>query len=133
MPLVSGPILLAGLACTGSETDLYGIQGIVAGRVTNAFGAPIPQATVRATANYPLSGSSLPITDSVRTDEQGGYLVRLVTGNLSDARAPLTVTVSPPVGTGLAARDTTGLSVLISKAAPPRETTYVNLVLSGAP
>jgi hypothetical protein len=122
-------ILALGGACTGPEADLFSIQGVVTGRVRNASGASLPQATVHATATYPLAGGAFPLTDSARTGPDGVYAVRFVTGNLADARVPLTLTVNPPAGSGLVAHDTTGLTVLIARAAPPRDTTYVDVVL----
>ena len=115
--------LLTSAACK-APLDIVSVQGTVVGQVRSASGEAISQAKVSAIAG--VDGS--PWVDSSVTDENGAYMLRFRDLNRSDRRVPLRVRVTPPPHTGLAARDTAGLTVLIAKGS--RETTRVDFLLT---
>lgn len=105
--------------------DLFSVDGVVAGRVSNASGTPVGYATVRAYAGP----DAFPRVESSVSNPDGSYVVRIRGMNESDARLALKLSVTPPSGSCLVARDTTGLTVLITRKYPSPDTTFVDMVL----
>jgi hypothetical protein len=127
--LLSTIAFLALTNCS-SETpvDIFDISGGVTGTVRTASGAPVAGAVITGTAAYPLAGSAMPITDSAQTGADGHYALRFITLNLADAEVPVSLTVRPPVTSGLLELDTSGFSVPIARSGP--NPIRVDLVLS---
>lgn len=123
--------LMAVLALTNcdSETpvDIFDINGGVTGTIRSASGASVAGAVVTGTAAYPLVGSTLPITDSAQSGADGQYSLRFTTLNLADAEVPVSLTVRPPVTSGLLGVDTSGFSVRMARSGP--NPTEVDLTL----
>ena len=115
---------LAYLGCKEPDGDLFTVNGVVTGDVRDETGAPVDQATVHAT----LAGRE-PSPESSFTGSDGVYSIRFRALNEPEARVPLTLQVDPPAGSSLLGRDTTGLTILIARGWPPRETTRVDIVL----
>ena len=113
---------IAFLALTSCESDtpvdIFDISGGVTGTVRTAEGAPVAGAVVSGIASYPLVGSILPIRDSAATDADGHYTLRFTTLNLADADVPVSLTVRPPVTSGLLGMDTSGFIVPIARSSP---------------
>ena len=129
-----GAGLLASSACSERKPtpfeepyiDLFSVDGWVAGVIRNASGTAVGYADVQAFAGsdaYPRVAWSL-------TNPDGRYLIRIQGMNESDKRLALRLSVSPPSGSCLAARDTTGLTVLLTREYPSPDTTFVDLVLA---
>jgi hypothetical protein len=105
--------------------DLFSVDGTVAGLIRNASGASVGYATVRAAAG----SDAFPRTASSLTAPDGRYVIRIQGMNEPDARLPLKLSVTPPTGSCLLGRDTTGLTVLITRIYPSPDTTFVEMVL----
>jgi hypothetical protein len=121
-------VLLAFASCsTEPQPDLFSIQGAVAGSVLTTAQAPVSGATVSATAQYPITGGTVPLLGTALTDANGHFHLLLVSGNLPDTVATLTIHVA---ATGYTPRDTAGLQVRIARNLLPTDTTHVIITIA---
>jgi hypothetical protein len=136
------PILMtcAAVAClaTVSPDDVPGntvaSQGIVTGFVRDTAGSGVANAVVCATAVFTASGNPVLAVAQGTTSGAGAYQASINLAFSANARAALTVAATPASATGLEPAYRSGLTVLITTALPPAETTHVDLVVvSGTP
>ena len=123
------PILAIVLgACSAPQAiDLFTIRGVVVGQVLTGSQAPIRDAIVTGTAQYPVARGSIAIDDSRATDATGVFRLVLTAGNMPDTVAPLTLHVEAP---GYAPLDTAGFQVRIRRTIMTGDTTRVVLTLA---
>ena len=121
------------LACSTKPTsDLFTVSGVVQGSVQDAAGRPVPGGWVAIEVLYPLgNGKTIRLYDSVQTDVNGHYLRLFALGNLADTLAPVSVRAWPPVTSGLAPSEATGL-LLMTAVQPPPDTLSITLTLGPA-
>jgi len=123
--------LLALAACASEpERDIFVVEGIVEGQVTNDQGIPLPDAWVVLDGLYPLSnGNTVPVFDSTQTDTAGKYRGRLAVLNMPDTVISFALRVWPPIGSGMAPDEILGLGLRLT-AEPARDTFRMNIFLS---
>jgi hypothetical protein len=117
------------LSTEGGDQFQFPSRGVVTGTVQDTAGRGVAGVGVSTLATYDAFGTLVLVASSGFTTGTGTYLVELGVGYETEVRAALTVSAAPPSSSGLQARDTSGLQVLITKTLPPAETTKVNFVL----
>ena len=120
----------ASTCSTEPQPDLFSIQGAVAGSVLSTAQVPVGGAIVSATAQYPIPGGTVPVVDTALTDANGHFQLLLVSGNLPDTVATLTLHVA---ATGYTSRDTAGLQLRIARTLLPTDTTHVVITIAPSP
>ena len=106
-------------------------QGIVVGAVRDTAGRGVANAVVCATAVFTVSGTPVLAVGQGPTNANGAYLVPINLTFRAEVRGALTVAATPAMASGLEPAYKPGLTVLITTALPPAETTHVDLVVVG--
>jgi len=104
-------------------------QGIVVGAVRDTAGRGVANAVVCATAVFTVSGTPVLAVGQGPTNANGAYLVPINLTFRAEVRGALTVAATPAMASGLEPAYKPGLTVLITTALPPAETTHVDLVV----
>lgn len=124
--------LVALVAACGDNAptgDLFSVTAVARGQVTDAaqhavVGAKIESTTQRAT------DIGMPHTKAfATTDAAGQFALQVGAVNIADGPATVSLTITPPAGSGLQARDTNGIQVTLRRGEPPPDTVDVVLVL----
>jgi hypothetical protein len=129
------PVLLIAMAACHSATgsSVFSASAVVFGRVTDASGAPVVNATVRAlaydgtcgAAGSTQVGSGSP--DVVLTDVDGAYRQRVVA--IRPNRYCVVVNVQPPAQTGLASTTSSAEVQFKPTETPPYDSSRVDIGL----
>ena len=116
-----------GSACVGTTQETTpSVTGAVTGQVRRQSGTAVGGALLGFTlTTQPVGGTATLLSSaSLTADDQGNYtLVFIVPG--AAQTAVLSVAVTPPIGSGLLGKDTSGLALRLSTAYPPPDTTYL--------
>ncbi len=124
--------VLAFAAACASEPmgDIFAVEGIVRGQVTDVGGTPVSSAWVVLDGLYPLgNGNTTPVFDSTQTDTEGGYRGRLAVPNMPDALITFAIRVWPPTNSGLSPSEITDLGLRLT-VEPARDTLVMNISLA---
>jgi len=108
-----------------------GVAGAVQGQVLDNNGTPVvgPGVSVNL-LSMPVNGQSRLLGSATFAgSEQGRFAVGFVVDE-DPQDALLVISVTPPPGTGLSSKDSTGIIVKLDRINPPTDTTYVELRLS---
>lgn len=111
------------------------VAGAVAGQVTNPAGNPVLNATVNILlVSQPVNNTSQILgSASLLSDAAGRYLVNFVIIDKPEQTGLLQVGVQAPFASGLLNADTAGISLRLTRAFPPPDTTVVNIQLVARP
>ena len=114
--------------------ETFASQGVVVGFVRDEAGRGVANAIICAVAVFDVSGTPVLVSRQASTITNGAYLLPVNLTFKADARAGLGVSANPALGSGLEPKHQSGLTLLITTALPPAETTHVDMVLvTGTP
>ena len=125
-----GALLLAAAVASGcvGSTQESGptVAGAVSGQVRRQDGTGVGGAVLGFTlTTQPVAGTATLLSSaSLTASDQGNYTLVFLIGGQPQT-AVLSVAVTPPIGSGLRGKDTTGLALRLSTAYPPSDTTYL--------
>lgn len=122
---------LAGCIATGDPVDpSRRTVAAVAGQVTRTDGSKVGGPLVSVTLFGQVTGGSAKLVgqSNVLADNDGRFLFVFIT-NEAVQIGTADVSVTPPIGSGLLPRDTTGIPVRFVQGQVATDTAYVQLVL----
>jgi hypothetical protein len=107
-------------------------SAVVMGQVLKADGLTpvVGPSVVIQLLQAPSGGVSKVIFEtSVTADENGRFLFSFTMSSVAPQTGSANLTVTPPIASGLAGQDTTGIPVKIVRGQPPTDSTYVQFTL----
>lgn len=126
-------VAIVAAGCIGDTTVQVadGVAGAVQGQVLDQDGTPVvgPGVSVNLLSAPVNNQSRLLGTASFAANEQGRFAVGFVVDE-EPQDALLVISITPPPGTGLNGKDSTGIVVKLERRNPPIDTTYVELRLT---
>lgn len=134
--MMAGFLVLVGTgtACLGTSTvDSSKVaSAAVTGQITKAGGVGVAGSIVSIQLTGPVVNGSAPLLSqlTLTTDSEGRYLFLFILTGQDPGIGGATLAVTPPIGSGLAPRDTTDIPVTLVQGQSPTDTSYVNIELN---
>jgi hypothetical protein len=131
--LAVAAVVLTGAGCLSTTTPDPALQTVaaVAGQVTRQDGSPVggPLVSLQLTTAAVNGSANLLGQSSVIGDNDGRFLFVFLINGYPAQVGSASLSVTAPIASGLAGRDTVGIPVNIVQGDIPTDTAYVQIVL----